>query len=87
MLQNKIAEYRKNKEITQQELADAVGITRPYLSDIENCKYEPGGSLIFKIAYFLELDVGVIFFINNVRYKEQMPQDQTCNTVDTKLAG
>jgi putative transcriptional regulator len=87
MLKNKIAEYRKDKGLTQKQLANKVGITRPYLSDIENCKYEPGGSLILKIAEALCTDVNVIFFINDVQYNEHSPRDQTSNTVKSKIAG
>lgn len=71
VLENKIAECRKNKKIKQKELADMVGIQRPYLSDLENNKYEPGGLLMLKIAKALCIDVNEIFFINDVQYKEQ----------------
>jgi len=82
MLENKIAEYRKNKKLTQQDLADMVGIQRPYLSDLENSKYEPGGLLMLKIAKALCVDVNKIFFINNVQYKEQIIDAETSCTVN-----
>jgi putative transcriptional regulator len=45
-LKNRIAELRKIKKITQKELAKKIGISRPYLSKLENGKNEPGGNLI-----------------------------------------
>ena len=36
-----IKEKRIEKGFTQQELANAIGITRNYISDIENGRYTP----------------------------------------------
>ncbi|WP_425059170.1 hypothetical protein SCACP_38430 [Sporomusa carbonis] len=61
-LKNIIVKTRKIKKITQQELAK-IGIKRPYLSDIENCKYQPGGELMLNIAKALNVAVEEIFFV------------------------
>lgn len=34
----KIAEIRKSKRMTQQQLADAIGLSRPFLAQLENGK-------------------------------------------------
>jgi putative transcriptional regulator len=60
-MRNKIAEARKSQSITQDDLARAVGISRPYLSDIENDKYNPGGALMLKIAKTLGVSVEELF--------------------------
>jgi len=39
----------------------AVGITRPYLSDIERGVKTPGGDIIIRIANYLKLPVEEIF--------------------------
>lgn len=70
-MRNKIAQYRKIRGMTQDELAKAAGITRPYLSDIENGKYSPGGPLMLRIAKVLNLAVEEIFFENSVMHVEQ----------------
>lgn len=67
-LKNNIAAIRKEKKMTQQRLADKLGIKRPYLSDIENCKYQPGGALMLNIARELNTAVEEIFFTDNVQY-------------------
>ena len=61
---NKIAEVRNKKKMTQKELALIVGISRPYVSNLENFKFEPTQSLMKKIADALEDDVMNIFFSN-----------------------
>jgi len=87
MLENKIAEYRKNKKLIQQELADMVGIQRPYLSELENGKNEPGGLLMLKIAKALGVDVNEIFFISSVQYKEHDSHSEDYYASNSKLAG
>lgn len=39
-----------NSEMTQQELADAVGVTRQTINAIEAAKYSPSLELAFKIS-------------------------------------
>ena len=38
-LVKKIINYRVNNNITQEELADQVGVTQQYISKIENCEF------------------------------------------------
>jgi len=52
--------------LTQEELAVELGITRPYLSEIENCKHNVSGELMIRIARSLKVNVEEIFFINDV---------------------
>lgn len=51
---------RMKKELTQQEVADKVGISRSYYSDIENGKAVPSGRTLFNIN-----EVIPIFLTNN----------------------
>ena len=50
--------YRKFKKISQFELAEKVGITQTYLSQIENNFKNPGLSLLVQIA--TELNITLI---------------------------
>ena len=50
--------YRKFKKISQFELAEKVGISQTYLSQLENNFKNPGLSLLVKIA--TELNVTLI---------------------------
>jgi len=58
---NKIPKLRKEKGITQEELALEVGITRAYLSNLENEKHKPSLDVALKIAEILESTVEKIF--------------------------
>ena len=52
-----------NNEMSQQELADAVGVTRQTISSIEKSKFVPSALLAMKIARYFGKTVEEIFFI------------------------
>jgi transcriptional regulator with XRE-family HTH domain len=58
-----IAFYRKKKGLTQEALAELVGISRTHLSNIEATKVEKSLSLevLFNIADALNVEVGKLF--------------------------
>ena len=59
---NNIRKLRfNNHEMTQQELADAVGVTRQTINAIEAAKYSPSLELAFKIAAAFELPLEEVF--------------------------
>ncbi|MBJ8037038.1 MULTISPECIES: helix-turn-helix transcriptional regulator [Bacillus cereus group] len=58
---NKITQLRKEKQIIQKDLANKVGITRAYLSNIENGKHRPSLEVALKIAEILDSSVEKIF--------------------------
>lgn len=58
---NKIAELRKEKLISQEKLAEQVGLSRTYISEIENNKKQPNVKLAIKIAKVLGKSVESIF--------------------------
>ena len=57
----KIHELRREKRMSQSELAEAVGIRRETLSHLENGKYNPSLKLAMDIAKVFELSVEEIF--------------------------
>ena len=54
-MSNAIKHWRQAKGITQQKLADEIGIDRPVLSKIENknIPIDPGPELALKISHYL----------------------------------
>ncbi|ACT60060.1 helix-turn-helix transcriptional regulator [Hirschia baltica] len=58
---NHIQELRKAKKLTQQELADAIGMTRQTIVAIEKGKYSPSLEAAFRIAQTLEQSLTDVF--------------------------
>lgn len=58
---NKIAELRKSRRITQEELGDAVGVTRQTIISLENGRYNASLLLAHKIAYYFALTIEDVF--------------------------
>ena len=58
---NQIKHYREKRNMSQSELAAAVGITTPYISLLENDLREPGVRRGIKIAKALKVKVETLF--------------------------
>jgi putative transcriptional regulator len=52
-IRNQIRELRAERKMTQQELADQVGVTRQTVIAIEQDKYSPSLETAFKVARVL----------------------------------
>ena len=55
--------FRAEKRISQQELADAIGVTRATVNAIESGGYNPSLELAFRLAKFFKTDIQNIFSI------------------------
>lgn len=60
---NKVAELRLVKNVTQEELAEKVGVTRQTIIAIEKGNYVPSVLLAIKISLFFKKQVEDIFII------------------------
>ena len=58
---NKVKEVRIAKEMTQQELADLLGVSRQTIFSIESGKYVPSTILALKIAKTFNKSVEKLF--------------------------
>ena len=64
-IENSVRRLRfNNNEMTQQELADLVGISRQTVVAIEKYKYTPSLELAFKIALAFNKEIQEVFFVN-----------------------
>lgn len=63
-MENKVKIARVKANLTQQELADAVGITRQTVILIEKGKYNPSLKLCLQICYAVNAQLDEIFWIN-----------------------
>ncbi len=60
-MKNRLAEIREERGIKQDELAQALQVSRQTISSLENGKYNPSILLAFKIARFFEMKIEDIF--------------------------
>ena len=60
-MKNRIQELRKSQKVTQQELADALSVTRQTIISLENGKYNASLVLAHKVAQYFGLPIEEIF--------------------------
>ncbi|MCC7553382.1 MAG: helix-turn-helix transcriptional regulator [Methanobacteriaceae archaeon] len=61
-MKNKLKVFRAMDDITQEELAKNLDITRQTILSIEKEKYDPSLKLAFKIAKYFNVNIEDIFF-------------------------
>jgi len=70
-LGNNLRRYRfEHGEISQQALANAIGVTRLTIHSIEKAKFIPSTYLAIKLALFFGKKVEDIFYINDENLSE-----------------
>lgn len=62
IIYNRIQELRREHDMTQQDLADALGITRATIIALEKGSYNPSLELAFRLSNFFKTDIHDIFF-------------------------
>ena len=60
-MKNKLKVYRAMHDLTQEALADRLGVTRQTILAIEKGKYSPSLALAFKIAEVFDVKIEDIF--------------------------
>jgi DNA-binding XRE family transcriptional regulator len=56
--ENPLRVWREYRKLTQQQLAEKAGITKPYLSQLESARREASISVFKKLAQALKIEVG-----------------------------
>jgi len=69
-MRNIIKVLRAQNNLTQEELAQKIGISRQALSNIENNKVQPSGKVVIKIANIFGMPAEQIFFEEDVMHEE-----------------
>ena len=64
-MNNKIREYRKERKLTQDDLAKAVDVTRQTIISLENGKYNPSIYLAHKTAKLFGRRIEDIFIFED----------------------
>ena len=65
-MNTRIKELRKERKISQEQLALAVGTTRQTITSIEVGKYTASLALAYKIAHFFGLTIEEVFDFSDV---------------------
>lgn len=60
-MKNAIQELRKQAKVTQQDLADALGVTRQTIISLESGKYNASLTLAHKLAQYFHATIEDIF--------------------------
>jgi putative transcriptional regulator len=63
-MENKLKVFRAMQDITQEDLARELNVTRQTIIAIEKNKYDPSINLAFKMAKFFNVTIEDIFVYN-----------------------
>jgi len=64
-MKNRVKDLRESRNLTQQELAEAVGVTRQMISYIEKGEKKPTIVLALKLAAFFGIKVEDLFSLED----------------------
>jgi putative transcriptional regulator len=64
VIYNSVQRFRKERQVTQEQLASAVGVTRQTIISIEKGNYVPSVLLALKIATFFNMAVEDLFTVS-----------------------
>jgi len=62
VLKNKLKEVRAEKNLSQQDLADLVGVSRNTISSLETGQYEPTAKLAYILCIALDMKFEDLFY-------------------------
>lgn len=66
-MKNRLEELRRQKGVRQEDLAQALGVSRQTIISLEKGKYNPSLSLAFKLARYFAMPIEAIFDDSNER--------------------
>ena len=62
VLKNRLKEERAEKKLSQQDLAEMVGVSRNTISSLETGQYEPTAKLAFVLCIALDMKFEELFY-------------------------
>jgi putative transcriptional regulator len=65
-MKNRVRELRKLKGLTQEQLAEVIGVSRQTINAIEKEKFAPSLHTAFKMAQLFDLPIEDFFHFNEV---------------------
>lgn len=79
-----LKQYREKADLTQEELADRLGVSRQTVISLESCKCIPSVALAVKIAQFFELPVEFIFRFQEEGFKTLFDEIEDNQNIDER---
>ena len=73
-MKNRLEELRKQRAIRQEDLAQALGVSRQTVISLEKGKYNPSLALAFKLARYFGLPIEAIFDDSDESTDTTLPQ-------------
>lgn len=73
-MKNRLEELRKQCAIRQEDLAQALGVSRQTVISLEKGKYNPSLALAFKLARYFGLPIEAIFDDSDESTDATLPQ-------------
>ena len=64
-MKNKLQELRKNRKLTQEQLAEIIGVSRQTINAIEKDKFDPSLPTAFRMAQLFKKKIEDIFLFND----------------------
>lgn len=61
-MKNRVKELRKNQKLTQEELANLIGMSRQAINAIKKEKFDPSLPTAFKMSKLFEIAIEELFF-------------------------
>lgn len=74
---NKIKEFRKSKNLTQDDLAKELGVTRKTINQIESGNVLPKIDIAYKLSIILGATVEQLFLNDNYNKHSKKQQEKT----------
>ena len=68
-IHNCIQEFRVREKVTQQDLADAIEVTRGTVVALEKGSYNPSLELAFRLAHFFKVGIEELFFNHEAQHE------------------
>ncbi len=66
-MKNRVKELRKLKGLTQEELAEIIGVSRQTINAIEKEKFDPSLPTAFKMSKLFELPIESFFLFEHIQ--------------------
>ncbi len=70
-VKNRLEEIRKQRGIKQEELAEALEVSRQTIGSLENGRYNPSITLAFKIARYFKMSIEEIFIYEEEKNEKE----------------